>query len=114
MSQSAQSLPRHAIRTSPYADRVRSTRVSATSYEIRIDGEFRFLIEGDEQWPALWQLFAVINGVRSGKCLTLESEHFDVIEQLERGCFWMPAAKVAPAPHSSSLTRHRFPQYLPE
>lgn len=117
MRQSAPSsaLP-HRITRSPYASRVRSTRVSETMYEVRIDGAFRFLIEGDDQWPAQWQLFAVVEGVRVGEYLTLESEHFDVLEQLERGCFWMPEPDVVPAPRStdraSSVTRYPLPQYL--
>jgi hypothetical protein len=118
MRQSAQSLPRRDARTTPYAARVRSTHVSEMVYEVRVDGELRFLIEGDDQWPAQWQLFAVVDGVRAGACLALESEHFDVLEQLERGCFWVPAADVVPAPRStgrsSSVTRYPLPQYLSE
>ncbi|MBB5546519.1 hypothetical protein A8H39_00160 [Paraburkholderia fungorum] len=118
MHQSPQSLPNRVARTSPYASRVRSTRVSDSLYEVRVDGVLRFLIEGDDQWPAQWQLFAVVDGVRAGGCLALESEHFDVLEQLERGCFWLPAADIVTAPRptgrSSSVTRYPLPQYLSE
>jgi hypothetical protein len=117
MRQSVQPPPFRVTR-SPYAARVRSTRVAETKYEVRIDGELRFLIEGDDQWPAQWQLFAVVGGVRVGAYLTLESEHFDVLEQLERGCFWLPDAEVVPAPRStgrsSRVTRYPLPQYLSE
>lgn len=115
MRQSSPPLPRRVTR-SPYAARVSSTRISERAYEVRIDGEFRFLIEGDDQWPAQWQLFAVVDGARAGENLTLESEHFDVLDQLERGCFWMHEADVVPAPRApgraSSVTRHPLPQYL--
>lgn len=115
---SSQSLPRRTTPTRPYADRVRSTLVSNTLCEVRVDGELRFLIEGDDQWPAQWQLFAVVGGVRAGARLTLESDYHDVVEKLERGCFWMPAADVVQAPRSagrsSSVTRYPLPQYLSE
>ncbi len=100
----------------PYAARVRAVPVSATAYEIRIDDVLRFVLEGDDQWPSQWQLFAAVNGSRSGSYLALESEHFDLLDQLERGCYWMPAELVAPAPRSTSkaakVTRYPLPLYL--
>ena len=117
MRQSAHRPSGHTVRTSPYAARVRATRLSATSYEVRVDGNLRFMIEGDEQWPAQWRLFSVENGGRAAAHLAMESECFDLIEQLERGCFWLPQKDVTPAPRcgrQSSYTRYPLPQYLSE
>ncbi|WP_175011344.1 hypothetical protein [Burkholderia lata] len=100
----------------PYAVRVKAVPLSATAYEIRIDDVLRFVLEGDDQWPSQWQLFAAVNGSRSGSCLALESEHFDLLDQLERGCYWMPAELIAPAPQSvgkaAKVTRYPLPLYL--
>ncbi|WP_321817017.1 MULTISPECIES: hypothetical protein [unclassified Paraburkholderia] len=99
-----------------YASRVRSTLVSKKKYHVQIDDELRFVIEGDDEWPAQWQLFAAVDGVRAGRYLTLESEYWDVMEQLERGCFWLPPAEVVPKSRTASVesrvTRHPLPQYL--
>ncbi len=117
MRQPVPTFSRRAL-ANPYAARVKAIRVSATAYEVRIDDVLRFVLEGDDQWPSQWQLFATVNGLRSGSCLALESEHFDLLDQLERGCYWMPAESIAPAPRSigkaAKVTRYPLPLYLAE
>lgn len=99
-----------------YADRVHAVREGTHIFTILIDGHWRFQLEGDSQWPAQWRLYAVNDGAREGQSIAMESECWDIIEQLERGVHWMPAASIEPeSRHVRSLiTYARYPNYLDE
>jgi hypothetical protein len=99
-----------------YADRVEAIADGTHRFNVLIDGELRFRLEGDNQWPAEWKLYAVANGTRAEDCIAVESEYWDLLGALERGAHWMPtdnverAARVTPR----DATHTRFPEYLRE
>ncbi|MFP3637768.1 hypothetical protein [Paraburkholderia sp. SIMBA_054] len=99
-----------------YADRVKAVPNGDSSFDVLIDGDLRFRLEGDSQWPAQWRLFPVTNGVRAAESIAIENESWDLLGALERGAYWMPLESVeraeCEAPREPTYTR--FPEYLRE
>lgn len=77
-----------------YADRVSYEHDATGDYDILIDGELRFRLERESQFPEFWYLYPVVDGVRAAVSVAIEIEQWDVIAGLERGEFWLPADQV--------------------
>lgn len=99
-----------------YADRVKAIADGSNAFNVLIDDEIRFRMEGDEAWPTQWRLFRMANNARVADCLGIENEYHDLLCALERGAYWMPAEGIerdtSVAPRDATYTR--FPEYLRE
>ncbi|MFC0698083.1 hypothetical protein [Paraburkholderia humisilvae] len=67
---------------------------AAGNYDILIDGNLRFRLERESQFPDFWYLYPVVNGMRSDISVATEIQHWDIISQLERGKYWLPRDEV--------------------
>ncbi|MEM5389125.1 hypothetical protein VSR68_37065 [Paraburkholderia phymatum] len=99
-----------------YADRVHAVTDGENAFDILIDGQLRFRLEGDSQWPTQWRLYPVTAGVREAQWVAMENERWDIIGQLERGAHWMSATDIEPESRQARCltTYTRFPEYLGE
>lgn len=77
-----------------YADRVRYDHDAAGNYDILIDGELRFRLERESQFPEFWYLYPVVNGIRIDTSVAVDIQQWDIIFQLERGEYWLPPEQV--------------------
>ncbi|GLZ73594.1 MULTISPECIES: hypothetical protein [Burkholderia cepacia complex] len=77
-----------------YADRVCCEHDATGNYDILIDGELRFRLERENQFPEFWYLYLVVNGVRTDPSVAFEIQQWDIISQLERGEHWLPPDQV--------------------
>ncbi|MBB4517294.1 hypothetical protein [Paraburkholderia fungorum] len=77
-----------------YANRVSYEHDAAGRYDILIDGELRFRLERESQFPEFWYLYPVVSGIRSDTSVAIEIEQWDIISQLERGEYWLPRQEV--------------------
>jgi hypothetical protein len=98
-----------------YEHRVQPVPDGTGNFDILIDGEKRFSLEGDRQWPEQWRLFPVINGARAAQSVAIDNEYLDIVTQLQRGEHWLPQSDVerVPQPTVRGTTYTRWPEYLP-
>jgi hypothetical protein len=98
-----------------YEDRVRPVPDGAGNFDILIDGEKRFRLEGDRQWPQQWSLFPVVDGERAAQSVAIDNEYLDIVSRLQRGEHWLPASDVERVPQYTvrGATYTRWPEYLP-
>jgi hypothetical protein len=99
-----------------YADRVQAVADGSLAFHIFIDSQLRFRLERDDSWPAQWRLYPITHGVREIRCVAIENEHWDIIDQLERGVYWMPATHIEhKSPRGARFATYiRYPEYLDE
>ncbi|CAH2904081.1 MAG: hypothetical protein PCALPYG88_7158 [uncultured Paraburkholderia sp.] len=97
-----------------YTDRVQAVAHGQNSFDILIDGQLRFRLEGETQWPAQWRLYAIREGARAAQCLAIENEYWDVVSQLESGAHWMQVEDIQSVARKASgeSTYVRWPEYI--
>ncbi|WP_186214919.1 hypothetical protein [Burkholderia gladioli] len=95
---------------SNYRARVKAEKTADGNYLIRVDDEIRFAATRVDDWPAFWELRAIVGGVRSETVLETGNEHWDLIESIERGQWWMPEEMIIPLPRASKarIVRERL------
>ena len=77
-----------------YRARVKAEKAADGHYLIRVDGEIRFAATRVDDWPAFWELRAIVDDVRSETVLEIGNEHWDLVESIERGQWWMPEEMI--------------------
>lgn len=97
-----------------YTDRVQTVADGPNSFDILIDGQLRFRLESETQWPAQWRLYAIRQGARAAQCLAIENEYWDVVSQLESGAHWMQIEDIRSVTRKASgeSTYVRWPEYI--
>ncbi|MCX4177444.1 MULTISPECIES: hypothetical protein [Paraburkholderia] len=99
-----------------YTDRIQAVADGPGTFNILIDGQLRFRLEGESQWPAQWRLYAITDGARAAQCLAIENEYWDIVSQLECGAHWMPIENIRSVTRKAPAdsTYARWPEYLRE
>ena len=99
-----------------YTDRIQAVADGPDTFNILIDGQLRFRLEGESQWPAQWRLYATTDGARAAQCLAIENEYWDIVYQLECGVHWMPIENIRPVTRGllGDSTYASWPEYLRE